>query len=78
MRFGRVSHFRVEIPLAFEPFANIAFPFFQEIRVNGSFLIDWNQFFQLALGKLCPRRRHLHNASFRYIQVERIVFFAAS
>ena len=71
MRFGRVIHFRVEIPQSFEPLANIAFPFFQEIRVNGSFLIDRNQFFQLPFGKLRARQGHLHKRSFRYIQVEK-------
>ena len=71
MRFGRVIHFRVEIPQSFEPLANIAFPFFQEIRVNGSFLIDGDQFFQLPFGKLRARQGHLHKRSFRHLQVEK-------
>src|SRR5437016_1940709 len=44
MRLCRVIHFGVEIPLAFEPLANIAFSLFQEIRVNRALLINRDQF----------------------------------
>ena len=71
MRFRRVIHIGVEIPPAFEPLANITFSFFQKIRVNRALLIDGDQFFQLAFGKLRALQGHLYTRSFRYIQVQR-------
>ncbi len=55
MRFGRVIHFRVEVPLPFQPLSNIAFSFFQQVRIYGAFLIDRNQLLQLAFGRLRAR-----------------------
>ncbi len=40
MRFGRVIYFRVEIALAFQSLANIAFSLLQKVAVNGPLLID--------------------------------------
>ncbi len=70
-RFGRVIHFGVEIPPAFQPLPNVAFSLFQEIGVNGPLLIDRDQFFQLPFGKLRARHVHLHARSFRYLHIER-------
>ena len=71
MRLRRVIHVRVEIPLPFQPLTNIAFPFFQKVWVNGPLLIDGNQFFQLASGKLRSRHSYLYAGPFRDIQFQR-------
>ncbi len=70
-RFGRVIYVRVEVPLPFQPLSNVAFPFFQQVWINSAFLIDRNQFFQFASGKLCTRYCHPYARSFRYLQLER-------
>ena len=71
VHFDFVAHVGVEVSFALQTLTNVPLPFFEEVRIDGPFLVNGYQSFELSVGELRASHGYFHARPLRYFKENR-------